>query len=107
MMPPGWTPWPDSRFKEVIAAYKEAFAKSPPPRLVALSAIGTEKPDGLGAMTSLALMEEGFSRATVPRRICSGRGILRELPLWFTSRPKRCAASFLRPDGPEVANGRE
>jgi uncharacterized protein YbjT (DUF2867 family) len=53
MVPPGWAPSPDFReFKEVVAAYKEAFAKAPPPRLVALSAMGAEKTDGLGAITS-------------------------------------------------------
>ena len=31
MVPPGWTPSPDFReFKEVVAAYKEAFAKRLP-----------------------------------------------------------------------------
>jgi uncharacterized protein YbjT (DUF2867 family) len=53
MVPPGWTPSPDFReFKEVVAGYTEAFAKSPPPRLVALSAMGAEKTDGIGAIRS-------------------------------------------------------
>src|ERR1700754_1138430 len=61
MVPPGWTPSRDFReFKEVVAAYKEAFAKVPPQRLVALSAMGAEKTDGLGAIASLALMEQGL-----------------------------------------------
>src|ERR1700722_16751627 len=67
MVPPGWTPSPDFReFKEVVAGYTEAFAKSPPPRLVALSAMGAEKTDGIGAITSLALMEQGFRGLQFP-----------------------------------------
>lgn len=67
MVPPGWTPSPDFReFKEVVAGYTEAFAKSPPPRLVALSAMGAEKTDGIGAIRSLALMEQGFRGLPFP-----------------------------------------
>src|SRR3984885_6886578 len=40
MLPPAWTPSRDFKeSKEVIAAYVQSFAKSAPPRVVALSSL--------------------------------------------------------------------
>jgi uncharacterized protein YbjT (DUF2867 family) len=67
MMPPVLTPSPD--FKEaraVIAAYIEAFKRTTPKRLVALSSIGSEKTSGLGTITSSALMEQAFRDLNFP-----------------------------------------
>jgi uncharacterized protein YbjT (DUF2867 family) len=59
MMPPVQTPSPDFReAKAVIASYKEALATSAPPRLVALTSMGSEKASGLGLITSTHLLEE-------------------------------------------------
>jgi len=67
MMPPIQTPSPDFReAKAVIASYKEALAKSAPPKLVALSSMGSEKTSGLGLITSTHLLEEGLGNEPFP-----------------------------------------
>jgi uncharacterized protein YbjT (DUF2867 family) len=61
MLPAVWAPSPD--FKEakgVIANYVEALTKAAPPRVVALSSMGANRPSGLGMITALSLMEQGF-----------------------------------------------
>jgi len=61
MMPAVWTPSPDYKeAKGVIANYVEALTKAAPPRLVALSSMGADRTSGLGMITALALMEQGF-----------------------------------------------
>ena len=67
MMPPIFAPSPDFReAKAVIASYKEALAQSAPPKVVALSSIGSEKPSGLGLITSTHLLEAGLSDVPFP-----------------------------------------
>ena len=67
MMPPIQTPSRDFReAKAVIASYKEALAKSPPPKLVALSSMGSEKTSGLGLITATHLLEEGLGNEPFP-----------------------------------------
>lgn len=61
MLPAVWAPSPDYReAKGVIANYVEALTKAPPPRVVALSSMGANRTSGLGMITALALMEQGF-----------------------------------------------
>ena len=67
MMPPIQTPSRDYReAKSVIASYKEALGKSAPPKLVALSSMGSEKTSGLGLITSTHLLEEGLRNEPFP-----------------------------------------
>jgi uncharacterized protein YbjT (DUF2867 family) len=67
MMPPIQTPSPDFReAKAVIASYKEALAKSAPPKVVALSSMGSEKASGLGLITSTHLLEDGLGNEPFP-----------------------------------------
>jgi uncharacterized protein YbjT (DUF2867 family) len=67
MMPPVMTPSRDFKeAKAVIAAYKEAFKKTVPRRLVALSSIGSEKTSKLGSITSSSLMEQAFRQLPFP-----------------------------------------
>jgi uncharacterized protein YbjT (DUF2867 family) len=67
MMPPIMAPSPDYReAKAVIAGYKEALSKVPPPKVVALSSIGSEKTSGLGAVNSTHLLEEALRDASFP-----------------------------------------
>jgi uncharacterized protein YbjT (DUF2867 family) len=67
MMPPSQTPSRDFReAKAVIASYKEALAKAPPPKLVVLSSMGSEKPSGLGLITATHLLEETLSTMPFP-----------------------------------------
>ena len=61
MLPAVWAPSPD--FKEakgVIANYVEALTKAAPPRVVALSSMGANRTSGLGMITALSLLEQGF-----------------------------------------------
>jgi uncharacterized protein YbjT (DUF2867 family) len=67
MMPPNPTPSPDFReAKAIVASYKEALAKSAPPKLVALSSMGSEKSSGLGLITSTHLLEEALINEPFP-----------------------------------------
>src|SRR5450830_233294 len=61
MLPAVWAPSPD--FKEakgVIANYVEALTQAAPPRVVVLSSMGANRTSGLGMITALSLLEQGF-----------------------------------------------
>jgi len=61
MLPAVWAPSPDYReARGVIANYVEALTKAPPPRVVALSSMGANRTSGLGMITALSLLEQGF-----------------------------------------------
>src|SRR5271170_8110075 len=67
MLPALWTPSPD--YKEargVIANYVEALTKAAPPRAVVLSSMGANRTSGLGMITALSLLEQGFRKLTSP-----------------------------------------
>jgi uncharacterized protein YbjT (DUF2867 family) len=67
ILPAVWAPSPD--FKEargVIANYVEALTRASPPRVVALSSMGANRTGGLGMITALALLEQGFRDLTLP-----------------------------------------
>jgi uncharacterized protein YbjT (DUF2867 family) len=67
MLPAVWAPSPDYReARGVIATYVEALAKAPPPRVVALSSMGANRTSGLGMITALSLLEQGFRNLTSP-----------------------------------------
>jgi uncharacterized protein YbjT (DUF2867 family) len=67
MMPPIQTPSRDFReAKSIVASYKEALAKSAPPKLVALSSMGSERSSGLGLITATHLLEEGLRNEPFP-----------------------------------------
>ncbi len=61
MLPAIWAPSPDYKeAKGVIANYVEALTKAAPPRVVALSSMGANRTSGLGMITALSLLEQGF-----------------------------------------------
>ena len=61
MLPAVWAPSPDYKeAKGVIANYVEALTKAAPPRVVALSSMGANRISGLGMITALSLLEQGF-----------------------------------------------
>ena len=67
MLPAVWAPSPD--FKEakgVIANYVEALTRAAPPRVVALSSMGAHRTSGLGMITALSLLEQGFRELISP-----------------------------------------
>jgi uncharacterized protein YbjT (DUF2867 family) len=67
MLPTVWAPSPDFKeAKAVIANYVEALTKTPPPRVVALSSMGANRTSGLGMITALSLLEQGFRNLRAP-----------------------------------------
>lgn len=67
MMPPIVTPSRDfSEAKTVIASYKQALEKAPPPKVVALSSMGSQQTSGLGLITSTHLLEEALRDGPFP-----------------------------------------
>jgi uncharacterized protein YbjT (DUF2867 family) len=62
MLPAEWAPSPDYKeAKAVIANYVGALAQAAPPRVVALSSMGANRTSGLGMITALSLLEQGFA----------------------------------------------
>lgn len=77
MLPTLWTPSPDFKeAKSVIANYVAALTKAPPPRIVALSSMGANRTSGLGMITALSLMEQGFHDLTSPIAFVRAGGFL-------------------------------
>ena len=67
MLPAIWAPSPDfEEAKSVIANYVTALTKVAPPRIVALSSMGANRTSGLGMITALSLLEQGFHDLTSP-----------------------------------------
>ena len=67
MLPAVWAPSPDYKeAKSVIANYVEALTKAAPPRVVALSSMGANRTSGLGMITALSLLEQGFRDLELP-----------------------------------------
>ena len=72
MLPAVWAPSPDYKeAKGVIANYVEALTKAAPPRVVALSSMGANRTSGLGMITALSLLEQGFRDLTSPIALCA------------------------------------
>jgi len=67
MLPPIFTPQPGfPETKAVIASYVDALKQVPPPRLVVLSSIGSEKTERLGLITQTHLLEQALAEFTFP-----------------------------------------
>jgi uncharacterized protein YbjT (DUF2867 family) len=67
MLPSEWAPSPDYKeAKAVIANYVGALTRVAPPRVVALSSMGANRTSGLGMITALSLLEQGFRDLTLP-----------------------------------------
>ena len=67
MLPAVWAPSPDYKeAKGLIASYVEALTRAAPPRVVALSSMGANRTSGLGMITALSLLEQGFRELTAP-----------------------------------------
>jgi uncharacterized protein YbjT (DUF2867 family) len=61
MLPAVWAPSPNYKeAKRVIANYVEALTNAAPPRVVALSSMAANRTSGLGMITALSLLEQGF-----------------------------------------------
>ena len=70
MMPPTQTPSRDWReARALVAGYKEALNQVKPKKLVLLSSFGSERPSGIGLITSTHLLEEAVSNLDVPTAV--------------------------------------
>ena len=107
MLPAVWAPSPDYKeAKGVIANYVEALTKAAPPRVVALSSMGANRTSGLGMITALSLLEQGF-RDLIPPIAFVRAGGFRKLPLRLAGRQGRNATGLLQSDKPEIDHGRD
>ena len=67
MLPAVWAPSPDYReAKSVIANYVEALTRVVVPRVAALSSMGAHRASGVGNVTALFLLEQGFRSVPSP-----------------------------------------
>ena len=67
MVPPTYTQGPDfEQSKAIIASFVKALHIAPPPRLVVLSSVGSEKSSGLGLITTTHLLEEAVKEMPFP-----------------------------------------
>ena len=97
MLPAVWAPSPDYReAKGVIANYVEALTKVVPPRVVALSSMGADRTSGVGNVTALSLLEQGFRSLSISGRICARRRLFRKLSFRLAGRPGWNATGLLQ-----------
>lgn len=116
MLPAVWAPSLD--FKEargVIANYVEALNKAAPPRVVALSSMGADRTSGLGMITALSLLEQGFRDLTLPIAYVRAGGFFENflyglqvaksgtLPVYYEPTDRKSAMVATRDIGAEVA----
>lgn len=116
MMPAVWTPSPDYKeAKGVIANYVRALANAAPPRVVALSSMGANRSSGLGMITALALMEQGFRDLTLPITFVRAGGFFENflyglqvaqggtLPVFYNPTSRKSAMVATKDIGAQVA----
>ena len=108
MLPAVWAPSPDYKeAKRVIANYVEALTKAPPPRVVALSSMGANKTSGLGMITALSLLEQGFRGLTSPVAFVRAGGFFENFLYGLQVAQGRNATGHLQSDKPEIDHGRD
>lgn len=67
MLPPFFAPAPGfPEAKAIVESFREALRRAPPPRLVALSSIGSQQESGLGMITATNLLEKGLGDLPCP-----------------------------------------
>ncbi len=77
MVPPIFGQGPDfAATRAMIASFREALRAAPPPRLVVLSSLGSEKTHGLGLITSTHLLEEGLGDLAFPLAFIRAGGFM-------------------------------
>ena len=117
MLPPVWAPSPDfNEAKQVIANYVEALTKAVPPRVVALSSMGANRTSGLGIVTALSLLEQGFRSLTSPVAFVRAGGFFENflyglqaaqggtLPVFYNPTNRKSTMVATNDIGAEVAN---
>lgn len=77
MQPPVYAPAPGFPMARAnIASFIEALQKTPPPRLVVLSSVGSEKSSGLGNITATYLLEEALGDLPFPTAFVRAGGFI-------------------------------
>ena len=67
MLPPVFAPAPGfPEARDIVANFREALRQAPPPRLVVLSSVGSQRSSGLGNITSTHLLEEALDNLPFP-----------------------------------------
>lgn len=67
MLPPFFTPQPGfPEAKAIVDCFREALICTPPQRIVALSAVGSQRSSGLGMITATHLLEAGLGDLPLP-----------------------------------------
>jgi uncharacterized protein YbjT (DUF2867 family) len=80
MLPPVMAPAPDHpEARALIDSFRPALHRAPPPRLVLLSSIGSERTSGLGLITSTHLLEQGLGELPFPVAIVRAGAFLENL----------------------------
>ncbi len=115
MLPAVWAPSPDyQEAKGVIANYVEALTKAPP-RVVALSSMGANRTSGLGVITALSLLEQGFRDLASPIAFVRAGGFFEHflyglqvatggtLPLYYNPTNRKSTMVATNDIGAEVA----
>ena len=117
MLPAVWAPSPD--FKEakgIIANYVEALTKAAPPRVVALSSMGADRTSGLGMITALSLLEQGFRDLISPTAFVRAGGFFENflfglqvaqggtLPVFYNPTSRKSAMVATNDIGAQVAS---
>src|ERR1700674_4351559 len=117
MLPAVWAPSPDYReAKGVIANYIEALSKVVPSRVVALSSMGANRTSGIGMITALSLLEQGFRNLTSPVAFVRAGGFFENflfglqaaqggtLPVYYNPTNRKSTMVATNDIGAEVAN---
>src|ERR1700735_4730172 len=117
MLPALWAPSPDYReAKGVIANYIEALTKVAPPRVVALSSMGANRTSGIGMITALSLLEQGFHNLASPIAFVRAGGFFENflyglqvaqsgtLPVYYNPTSRKSTMVATNDIGAEVAN---
>jgi len=116
MLPAVWAPSPDYKeAKGIIANYVEALTKAAPPRVVALSSMGANRISGLGMITALSLLEQGFRDLISPIAFVRAGGFFENflyglrvaqggaLPVFYNPTNRKTAMVATNDIGAEVA----
>ena len=116
MLPSVWAPSPDYKeAKGVIANYVAALTKAAPPRVVALSSMGANRTSGLGMITALSLLEQGFRDLTSPTAFVRAGGFFENflyglhvaqggmLPVYYNPTDRKSTMVATNDIGAEVA----
>src|SRR5580658_4913796 len=116
MLPAVWAPSPDYKeAKGVIANYVEALTKAAPPRVVALSSMGANRTSGLGMITALSLLEQGFRDLASPLAVVRAGGFFENflyglhvaqggtLPVYYNPTSRKSTMVATNDIGAEVA----